>query len=84
MMIEKIEKIMPVKRVDNDVGKPFDEQRQHGGKSFLDELNRAFGKKSVSKSAKISEPYALELTSVGSQSLFYYCGLDLEALLPAR
>ena len=42
-MIEKIEKIMPVKRVDNDVGRPFDEQRRNGGKSFLDELNRAFG-----------------------------------------
>ena len=83
-MIEKIEKIMPVKRVDNDVGRPFDEQRRNGGKSFLDELNRAFGKKSADKPAKISEPYALELTSIGTQSLFYYAGLDLEALLPAR
>ena len=83
-MIERIEKIARVKRVENDVGRRFDDRQQNGGKSFLDELNRAFGKKSVSKSAKISEPYALELTSVGTQSLFYYCGLDLEALLPAR
>ena len=83
-MIEKIEKIMPVKRVDNDVGRPFDEQRQHGGKNFLDELNRAFSKKNVNKPVKISDPYALDLQSTGTQSLFYYCGLDLEALLPTR
>ncbi len=83
-MIEKIEKIIPVKRVDNDVGRPFDERRQNGGKNFLDELNSAMGKKSRPKPVKISEPYKLDLQSVGTQNLFYYSGLDLEALLPAR
>ena len=83
-MIEKIEKIIPVKRVDNDVGRPFDDQRRNGGKSFLDELNRAFSKKNSNKPVPISEPYALDLQSIGTQSLFYYCGLDLEALLPTR
>lgn len=81
-MIEKIEKVLRVKRIDNDVGRPFEDPRQNGGRSFLDELNRAFGKKNDNKPAKISEPYALELT--GTQSLFYYCGLDLEALLQTR
>ena len=83
-MIEKIEKIARVQRVDNDVGKRFDERRQSGNKSFLEELHQAMDKKNPRKPAKISDAYSLELTSTGTQSLFYYAGLDLEALLPTR
>ena len=83
-MIEKIEKIARVQRVDNDVGKRFDERRQSNNKSFLEELHQAMGKKNSRKPAKISDAYSLELTSTGTQSLFYYAGLDLEALLPTR
>lgn len=83
-MIERIEKISRVKRVDNDVGKQYEDSKRNGGKSFLDELNSAMGRKNIPKSAKISDPYALELTSTGTQSLFYYAGLDLETLLPTR
>ena len=83
-MIERIEKINRIKRVDNDVGRQYDDSKHKGGRSFLDELNSAMGKKNVPKPVKISDPYALELTSTGTQSLFYYSGLDLEALLPTR
>ena len=83
-MIEKIERIARVKRIDNDVGRPYDDPRRNNGKSFLDELNSAMGKKNNPSPIKISDPYALELTNTGTQSLFYYAGLDLEALLPAR
>lgn len=83
-MIERIEKISRVKRVDNDVGRQYDDSQRNSGRSFLDELNSAMGKKNIPKPVKISDPYALELTSIGTQSLFYYAGLDLEALLPTR
>ena len=80
-MVERIQKIARVKKVENDVGRRFDERRQNGGKSFLEELNTAMGKKNVAKETKIPDAYALELTSTGTQSLFYYAGMDLEALL---
>ena len=80
-MVERIQKIARVKKVENDVGRRFDERRQNGGKSFLEELNTAMGKKTVAKETKIPDAYALELTSTGTQSLFYYAGMDLEALL---
>ena len=83
-MIEKIEKIARVQKVNNDVGRRFDDRQQNGGKSFLDELNSAMGKKNPSKPVKFSEPYAVDLQNTATQSLFYYSGLDLEALLPAR
>lgn len=83
-MIEKVQRIARVKRIDNDVGRRYDEQKNGGGKSFLDELNTAMGKKNTPKSVKISDPYALELTSTGTQSLFYYGSMDLEALLQTR
>lgn len=83
-MIERIEKIARVKRIENDVGRRFDERQQNGGKSFLDELNSAMGKKARAKPVKISEPYTLDLQNTANQSLFYYSGLDLEALLPTR
>ena len=83
-MIERIQRIARVKRIDNDVGRSYDEQKKGGGRSFLDELNAAMGKKNTPKPVKISDPYKLELTSVGTQSLFYYGSMDLEALLPTR
>ena len=83
-MIERVERINRVKRVDNDVGRQYDDSRRNGGRSFLDELNSAMGKKNIPKPVKISDHYKLELTSTGTQSLFYYSGLDLEALLTTR
>ncbi|MBR5913699.1 MAG: hypothetical protein IKZ58_05015 [Selenomonadaceae bacterium] len=83
-MIERIAKIARVKRVENDVGRRFDDRQQNSGKSFLDELNSAMGKKARPKPVKISEPYAVDLQNTATQSLFYYSGLDLEALLPTR
>ncbi len=80
-MIERIQKVARVKKVENDVGRRFDERRQNGGKSFLEELNAAMGKKNAPKATKIPDAYALDLTSTGTQSLFYYAGMDLEALL---
>lgn len=83
-MIEKVQKIARIKKIDNDVGRRFDERRQNNNKSFFEELNRAMDKKTAVKPSKIPDAYSLELTSPGTQSLFYYGGLDLEALLPVR
>ncbi len=83
-MIERIQRIARVKRIDNDVGKNYGDPKNSGGKSFLDELNTAMGKKNIPNPVKISDPYALELTSIGTQSLFYYGSMDLEALLATR
>jgi len=84
-MIERIQRVARVKKVENDVGRRFDEQKRNGGnKSFLEELNAAMGKKNSPKTAKIPDAYALDLTSTGTQSLFYYSGMDLESLLATR
>ncbi len=83
-MIERIEPITRVKPVDNDVGRRFDSRNNHGDKesSFLEELRRAMSKKSTpNKASPIPEAYNLDLTSIGTQSLFYTSGLSLEALL---
>ncbi len=83
-MIERIEKIARVKRVENDVGRQYHDSSHSNGKSFLDELNSAMGKKNRPKPVKFSDPYKVDLQNTATQSLFYYSGLDLEALLPTR
>lgn len=79
-MVEKIEKIAVVKGVDYDVGRRFD-SRGNGNGSFANELNRVMNKKKEVKPSEFSEPYTLELSSIGTQSLFYYGGLNLHDLL---
>lgn len=83
-MVERIEKIARIKGVDYDVGKKFDSSRQHGedGKpNFAAELSRVMNKKAPPKTSTISEAYRLELSSLGSQSLFYFGATDLGTLL---
>ena len=82
-MVARIEKIARIKGVDYDVGKRFDSGRQKGedGKSFAAELNRVLSKKSEKKSAEIPEAYRLELSNIGTQSLFYFGSTDLRTLL---
>ena len=83
-MVARIEKIARIKGVDYDVGKRFDSGRQKGddGKSaFAAELNRVLHKKSEKNSNEIPEAYKLELSNVGTQSLFYFGFTDLRTLL---
>ncbi len=83
-MVERIEKIARVKGVDYDVGKRFDSSRQQSddGKSkFAAELSRVMNKKNSPKTSTISEAYTLELSGLGSQSLFYFGATDLGTLL---
>ena len=81
-MVEKIEKVARVKGVDYDVGRRFDSRRNgDDGGSFASELNRVINKKKEVKSGEIPEAYKLELSSIGTQSLFYYGGLNLSELL---
>ncbi len=82
-MIERIERIARVKPVDDDVGRRFDSRNHRDDKdnSFLNELRQAMNKKNAPKTSEIPAAYNLELTSIGTQSLFYSGGLSLEALL---
>ncbi len=81
-MVERIEKVARVKGVDYDVGRRFDSRRNgDDGSSFASELNRLMNKKKEVKSSEIPEAYKLELSSIGTQSLFYYGGLNLHDLL---
>ena len=81
-MVEKIERVARVKGVDYDVGRRFDSRGNgDGGGSFAEELNRVINKKREVKSSEIPEAYKLELSSIGTQSLFYYGGLNLNDLL---
>ena len=83
-MIDKIERIARIKRVDNDVGRRFDTGRNKGGGddgSFASELWRVLGKKTEKKSSEIPEAYSLELTDRGANSLFYFGKWDLPSLL---
>ena len=82
-MVEKILKIARIKGVDNDVGRRFDSRRKDGDedKAFANELNRVMKKKDDDDSSKIPEAYTLELSNIGTQSLFYYGGLNLQELL---
>ena len=79
-MVEKIEKIAPVKPVDYDVGRRFDSRNHRDDKkgTFLNELKRVINKKD--KSNEIPQAYNLELSG-DNTGLFYYGSLDLEALL---
>lgn len=82
-MVEKILKIARIKGVDNDVGRRFDSRRKDGDENntFANELKRVMNKKKEDESSKVPEAYSLELSNIGTQSLFYYGGLDLQALL---
>lgn len=83
-MVERIEKIARIKGVDYDVGKRFDSSRQRGddGKSsFAAELSRVMNKKVEKATSTISEAYKLELSSLGSDALFYFGATDLRTLL---
>ncbi|MBR6012703.1 MAG: hypothetical protein IK062_02845 [Selenomonadaceae bacterium] len=81
-MVERIEKVARVKGVDYDVGRRFDSRRNDGGGGdFASELNKVMNKKKSEPSSEIPDAYRLELNSIGSQSLFYYGGLNLHDLL---
>ena len=79
-MVERIEKIAPVKLVDYDVGRRFNNKnhREEKNGTFLNELRRVINKKN--KPSEIPEAYNLELSGENT-GLFYYGSLDLEALL---
>lgn len=79
-MVERIEKIVPVKPIDDDVGRRFDNRNNRGDKNgtFLNELRRVMNKKN--KPAEIPAAYNLELSGENTR-LFYYGSLDLDALL---
>ena len=81
-MIEKIEKINRVKGIDFDVGKKYDSRggRDDNG-SFANTLKRVLNKKADPARSEIPEAYRLELSSNGTQSLFYFGGLNLQQLL---
>lgn len=83
-MIEKIEKVLRVKSVDNDVGRRFDSRRKKdddGDSSFANALRRVMNKKEEEKSVEVPDAYKLELSSLNSQSLFYFGGLNFRELL---
>lgn len=82
-MVEKILRIARVKGIDNDVGRRFDSRLKDGDgdNAFANELNRVMKKKEKTDSSEIPEAYKLELTNIGTQSLFYYGGLNLNELL---
>ena len=82
-MVEKILKIARIKGVDNDVGRRFDSRRKDGDgdNAFANELSRVMNKKKKTESSEIPEAYKLELSNIGTQSLFYYGGLNLQDLL---
>ena len=83
-MVERIEKIARIKGVDYDVGKRFDSSRQRGddgNPNFAAELSRVMNKKSPPKTSTIPEAYKLELSSIGSEALFYFGATDMRTLL---
>ena len=81
-MVERIEKVARVKGVDYDVGRRFDSRGNGGdGGSFASELSKVMNKKKEIKPSEIPDAYKLELSSIGTQSLFYYGGLNLHDLL---
>ena len=79
-MINKIERVSRVKGVDFDVGKKYDSNRESKN-AFADTLRRVLNKKADSNRSEIPEAYKLDITSGGTQSLFYFGGLDLNRLL---
>lgn len=81
-MVEKIMKIARVKGVDYDVGRRYDNKQKGGENStFADALKRVMNKQEDGPSSEIPDAYKLELNSVGTQSLFYFGGLNLNDLL---
>ena len=82
-MVEKILRIARIKGVDNDVGHRFDSRRKDSDEdnTFANELSRVMKKKEKTESSEIPEAYKLELSNIGTQSLFYYGGLNLNELL---
>lgn len=79
-MVEKVSKIARVKPIDYDVERRFDSQNQRDDKkgSFLYELRQVLNKKSPP--SEFPAAYNLELSGE-HLGLFYYGGLDLNALL---
>lgn len=83
-MVEKIARIARVKGVDYDVGRRYDSQREkdEASSAFENALNRVLHKeKKDTEESKIPDAYKLELSSIGTQSLFYFGGLNLNKLL---
>ena len=92
-MLDKIERIARIKRVENDVTNRFDrkrgfkEDRQNSKKKFSTTLQRAIDNDAEVASAatvQISDSAVyLQLTSTPSHSLFYRSGLTLHQLIGA-
>ena len=82
-MVEKIARIAKVKGVDYDVGRRFDSQQKDDEETsgFASTLRRVMNKHEDETANKIPDAYKLELSSIGTQSLFYFGGLNLNELL---
>ncbi|MBR4904843.1 MAG: hypothetical protein IKZ53_09245 [Selenomonadaceae bacterium] len=86
-MMERVEKIARVARINgvaHDSKHRFNSgrNRRDEGGSFAEELRRVMNKKTEPvKKTEIPDAYNLELSSCGTQSLFYASGLSLDRLL---
>ena len=89
-MLDKIERIARIKRVENDVTNRFDrksgfkEENPNSKKKFTNVLKRVVDEGNEAATVQISESAAyLQLTSTASHSLFYMSGLSLNQLINA-
>ena len=92
-MLEKIERIARIKRVENDVAKRFDRKsgykdEQNSKKKFSKTLQNAVDKSNevaatvqLSDSVNMSSAVSVHLTATPSHSLFYMSGLSLNQLI---
>ncbi len=82
-MVERIEKVTPVKGVEYDVGRPFERKEGYGDGTKRDSAFRELLKqqmnKNATKSASEDEAYAVDIQRA-TQSLFYNGGVDLRGL----
>ena len=83
MMVERIARIARVKGVDYDVGRRFDSRQKEDEETagFANTLRRVMNKSKDETPSKISDAYKLELSSIGTQSLLYFGGSNLNELL---
>ena len=89
-MLDKIERIARIKRVENDVTNRFDRKRgfkddTNSKKKFSSALQKAVDESNEAATVQISDSAAayLQLTSTPSHSLFYMSGLSLNQLIDA-
>ena len=85
-MVERIDRVSPIKKIEYDVSQPFSRKDAYGQgrnhQSFRDVLRQTMGRQTARNtgSANVPEAYSLDINHRPTQSLFYMHVPDLRLI----